>query len=262
MRALGYLPDPPKRVTERADFDAGDLLGAVGAVPEAADLMPLVVEVLDQQGLGSCVAQAALQAIRMRDRAVLGPTSVPPLGSRLFAYYTSRAVHHATAYDTGTNYRSMFGAIAKLGVPPEDAWPYVDSARPGAPFSLMPPADAFRRAYDARRLIEYRRIYDEGYARVAAVRAAIAHGHPVCFGLDVTQGFIDEEFDATHPLDPLDESPVGGHAMLIVGYQGDAFRVLNSWGPRWADGGTCLISAELLVEQARDLWIVSAGAAA
>jgi C1A family cysteine protease len=262
VRACGFLPDPPKAEGERPDFDAGVLVARATPSPPSHDLMPLVVEVLDQGGLGSCVAQAATQAIRMRDRAALGPASVPPLGSRLFAYYASRAHHHAQAYDTGTNYRSMFSGLARFGLPPESTWPYDDSARPGARFAKMPATDAFRLAADARRRIEYLRVYDAGYARVEVVKSAIAAGHPVCFGLDVTEAFMDEAFDPTAPLPPLDGTPVGGHAMLLAGYDGDSFRCLNSWGRSWADGGTCLLSADLVIAQARDLWIVIAGAAA
>jgi hypothetical protein len=254
---LGWLADPPKGEGERPDFDAGALFGAAPA-PPAADLMPLVVSVFKQHW-GSCVAQAVCQAIRMRDRAALGPSSVPTLGSRSFAYLISRAHHHAEDRDDGTNFRSMFTALSKLGLPPEDAWPYDRS--PGA-FKVPPSTDAFRLAYDARRRIAYHRIYEEGSARLDAVRRAIAAGHPVCFGMNVTEAFGAEHFDATAPLAPMRGAPVGGHALLIVGYDARGFRVLNSWGESWGDHGTFIASPDLIVEQARDLWLVSAGAAA
>lgn len=258
MRALGYIPDPPKGVNERPDFDAALRFDRFSP-PSSADLTSRVVEVLDQGRLGSCVAQAALQAIRIRDK-IERVNAVPPLGSRLFLYYLSRATHHATGYDTGTNLRSAFGALARFGVPPEDAWAYDDTPGPGAPFTRMPSSDAFRRAYDARRVIRYERIYDVGTERLDLLRRAISDGHPVCFGLDVTADFVEERFDPSVPLPPFESRRIGGHAMVLVGYDPDGFLALNSWGQRWGVGGTCRLSNELVRSQLRDLWTVHAGA--
>lgn len=258
MRALGYIPDPPKGVNERPDFDAALRFDRF-TPPSSADLTSRVVEVLDQGRLGSCVAQAALQAIRIRDQ-IERVNAEPPLGSRLFLYYLSRATHHATGYDTGTNYRSAFGALARFGVPPEDAWPYDDKRGPGAAFMRMPPGDAFRRAFDARRTIRYERIYDVGDTRLDLLRRALSDGFPVCFGLDVTERFIEGKFDPAAPIEPFEQKRVGGHAMVLVGYRPSGFVALNSWGRGWGEAGTCLLSNQLVRSQLRDLWVVHAGA--
>lgn len=44
----------------------------------------------------------------------------------------------------------------------------------------------------------------------------------------------------TSPIEPLREpvSPVSGHAVNLTNYDGNSFRIANSWGPDWADKGT------------------------
>lgn len=44
----------------------------------------------------------------------------------------------------------------------------------------------------------------------------------------------------TNPIEPLREpiSPVSGHAVNLTNYDGNSFRIANSWGPDWADKGT------------------------
>ena len=43
---------------------------------------------------------------------------------------------------------------------------------------------------------------------------------------------------------------IGGHAMLIVGYNDDKqwFIVRNSWGNKWADNGYCYIPYDYIID--------------
>ena len=92
----------------------------------------------------------------------------------------------------------------------------------------------------------YYRIDGTGEDRVRAVKAAIAAGHPVVFGTRVGESFLERDgldvIDTPTPSDPI----VGGHAMVIVGYEAGLFRVLNSWGRSWRDGGLCWFTEDYL----------------
>lgn len=249
IRKLGYLPDKP----DTRDFDAEEKLGAA-VPPPSADLTPYVVDVLDQGPLNSCVANAILQAVRM-SHSRQGVVN-PPLGSRLFGYYLSRAVDHSTMVDEGTYLRSFFSALAKFGFCPEAAFPY-DTG--GDAYKVKPPADAFRLAYDQRSPTSYHRITSNGYQRITDIKRAIAAGYAVCFGTDVSESFCRNELGSTPLVPPTAEPIAGGHAMALVGYNGDAFNDLNSWGINWGAGGYCTLSADYLVwDRTRDLWIVEA----
>jgi hypothetical protein len=78
--------------------------------------------------------------------------------------------------------------------------------------------------------------------RVNTVRKAIAEGYPVVHCFTVVKSFYKApRVWRSQPTDGGAEGQHGRHAMLIVGYddelEGGCFRVLNSWGPKWADGG-------------------------
>jgi C1A family cysteine protease len=49
----------------------------------------------------------------------------------------------------------------------------------------------------------------------------------------------------------------GGHCMTVQDHEGDAFRIVNSWGEDWGAGGRCVFSADMLAWGAsEDFWIV------
>jgi hypothetical protein len=78
--------------------------------------------------------------------------------------------------------------------------------------------------------------------RVNAVRKALAEGYPVVHCFTVVKSFYKApRIWHSLPTDGGAEGQHGRHAMLIVGYdddlEGGCFRVLNSWGSKWADGG-------------------------
>ena len=242
MVKLGYRPDPPKTT----DFPASELLAAAPPPPPSASLKHLVVEVLDQGAHSSCVAHAILQAVRCSHRAQ--GIAQPELGSRLFGYYLSRAYHHDTANDSGTYLRLFFQALNKFGFCPESIWPYDKD------FSDMPPQSAFRAAFDQASPTVYRRIDATGADRLDAIKRAIAGGFPVCFGTDVDSAFCSNQL--AEPVRPPTANIAGGHAMMVGGYDGDTFEVVNSWGS-WGDAGWVKLSGDYLAwDGTRDLWIV------
>lgn len=249
-RGLGYLRDPPKMFGQKRDHDAAATLGA-DVPPPAASNRHLVVEVLDQGAASSCVAHAIPQAIRMAH--VKAKVPQPSLMSRLFGYYLSRAEHGGQDLDQGTYLRTFFEAINQFGFCSEAYWPYdVEHV------NVEPPASAFWGAFDQRSPTVYQRIFSAGPARIADIKRAIAAGFGVCFGTDVSEAFCAGEL-GERPIDPpVGLDIAGGHALVLDGYEGDAFSVVNSWGPGWGDGGRCVFSADYLAwPETTDLWIVA-----
>jgi C1A family cysteine protease len=252
-RALGYRPDPPKRPGEKPDYDARTKLRAA-PIPYRASNRHLVLSVLDQGMLGSCVANAVMQAVRasqVRQGAVN-----PPLGSRLWTYYLARKATNEENEDNGTYIRHAFAGIATLGFPPESAWPYSDQGRA---FAQPPPAGVTWAAYDQRTPTEYHRIYATGAERVLEVKRALSQGFLVCFGSPVSVRFCNNDLGAGPVPPPINEPIAGGHAQTLVGYIGDEFDVVNSWGESWGDRGYWTMSAEYLAwEEVQDAWICEA----
>lgn len=76
------------------------------------------------------------------------------------------------------------------------------------------------------------------------IKRALLEKKPVAFGIDVNEEF--KKIKA--PYIWKDWSATGeGHGMVVVGYNNSkhAFRVMNSWSTRWADGGFVWIDYDL-----------------
>ena len=62
------------------------------------------------------------------------------------------------------------------------------------------------------------------------------------------------------PMPQRGEKTLGGHAVLVVGYEerGDRFLVRNSWGTRWGQRGTFTLPWNYLLnpDLAWDFWTV------
>jgi hypothetical protein len=254
MPALGYRRDPPKAPGEKPDFDARSRFRAA-AIPPRASNRHLITSVLDQGGLGSCVAHAVLQAVRASH--VLQGVDQPALGSRLMLYYLARAQLHETDVDGGTFIRLAFQTLNKFGFCPETLWPYADH---GEAWKTKPALDAFRAAHDQRDRVAaptaYYRIYDTGPARVAALKLALAAGHLVAFGCDVSDRFCAADF-GDEPFDPTVGTIVGAHAEAAHSYDETGVEVVNSWGPDWHGTGHWRASWQS-VQAWEDLWICEA----
>jgi len=257
MRGLGYRPDPPKLAGERADFDARSRVMAA-AIPARSENRRLVTSVLDQGGLGSCVANAVLQAVRASH--VRQGVDMPALGSRLMLYYLARAQLGETQVDGGTFIRLAFESLNRFGFAPETMWPYTDQ---GEQWRTKPGNEVFHAAHDQRSRAavptRYYRIYETGFDRVAVVKLALAAGYLVAFGSPVSLAFCRGEL-GTAPLGPFAESTwAGRHAQTIVDHEGDRFRVVNSWGTGFGDGGFWHARADFVAwDEFRDPWIVEA----
>jgi len=253
VRPLGYRPDPAKQSHEKQDYPASARLKAE-PLPTWHSNHRLVLNVLDQGVRSSCVENAIKQVVRMSH--VHQGVANPPLGSRLFGYYLDRALAHEIDQDGGTFLRVAFENQNKFGICPESLWPYSDD---DVTFKRMPSPEAFRAAYDQRAPTEYFRIYEEGNDRVTAVKRAVAAGFGVAFGTLVSDRFCAGN-SGTEPLGPPTElSIAGGHAMAIVGYDGDVFDVVNSWSVEWGNRGYWKMTAEYLTwADTQDLWICQA----
>lgn len=281
--ALGHLPDPPKAKGQKPDFDFMQLGLRMSGLPEAASARHLIVSVLEQGNLGSCVAHAGLQAVRashVKQFIARGDTPQAArehakLGSRLAGYFLARAANHMSKFDSGTHIRSLFDMLNTFGFCPEDRWPYSDTKDGAllvngvwhrdleldpdkfAPFRQLPNTAAMHDAFDQRSPTTYHRIYETGYGRVDAIKAAIADERIVCLGTDVSAKIFNYIAGDSALDPPVGESIEGGHAMAVAAYDADGAWIPNSWGDGYGDEGYVQLSWDYIAwEGTRDLWTV------
>ncbi len=227
-------------------------------LPEFLDLRKEMPPVYDQGKLGSCVANAvgaALQHERMKHNLPEGKR-VP---SRLAIYYGARSIEGSIQSDSGSEIRDAIKYIAKTSVPFEDGdggWPY-DITK----YRNKPPVGVFK----DDKSIEYLSIPQS----LQQLRSCLAEGWPVAFGFQVYSG-LDAPSAAKNDLsDPMsgrlimpksNEAPLGGHAVMLVGYDNpnQVFLVRNSWSAAWGLRGYFIMpySYVLRADLASDFWTI------
>jgi hypothetical protein len=215
--------------------------------------------ILDQGGSPYCVSHGWAGAVR--DCAQRNGNPSPKLGSRLWLMYLMHAIEGDISGFDGAFVGDGAEVLERLGLPPEDAFPYTD-ANPN-PSMTKPPADVFRLAYDQRAPIDYGRIMSTGTRRVDDVlRALSAAGKggkpcPVVFGTNVTNRFASNNLPPGFLVGAPDPGDIdGGHCMRIVravfdpGVAGGVkFRVVNSWGQDWGDRGMFWMTPRYLMDE-------------
>jgi len=219
-------------------------------LPMSWDLRPGCSEVENQADIGSCTGNAAAGALEYKDNNRDGKYKEV---SRLFIYYHGRALIDAINDDSGAYIRDVIKGLAKYGACDEEFFPYEPEK-----FAIQPSKTAYKDALK-RVIHSYYRIADN---RVAAIKQAVYTCKPVIFGFTVYTGFESEEVSQTGKmwLPKPNENMVGGHAVLIVGYDDEYgyFIVRNSWGPSWGDEGYFYMPYEYIENPnlSDDFWVI------
>ena len=236
--------------------DARDFLYAAPLIrfpkglPPSVDLRSECPPVYDQGQLGSCTANGIAGAIEF-DQRKLGKKEFIP--SRLFIYYNEKVIEGTVNQDSGAQIRDGIKSVATLGAPPETDWPY-DIQK----FAQKPPARAFADALQDL-VVTYSRVPQV----LMQMQGCLAEGYPFVFGFTVYESFESQAVASTGivAMPSHGEKVVGGHCMLVVGYDDTkrTFIVRNSWGASWGMNGYCTMPYEYLVRPlASDFWTIRA----
>jgi len=251
-----YLPD-------QRDHTYAAPQKVIGKLPTKVDLRKKCPPVYNQGRIGSCTANAigaAMQFVRKVEKRK--PDFVP---SRLFIYWNERSMEHTVPVDNGAQIRDGIKVVAKLGVCPETAWPYDDTpADPntsvwprGAKATVKPGKQCFAAA-EKNQAIAYQRVGRS----IVQMKGCLASGYPFVIGFSVYDSFESAEVEKTGQLNMpgTGEGQVGGHAVLVVGYDESQqrFLVRNSWGKQWGMGGYFTMPYAYLLDSnlSDDFWTI------
>jgi C1A family cysteine protease len=219
---LKFLGAPPRaKVSElRGSVGLPQPLLA-GPAQVSVDLRGRMPPVYDQGVLGSCTANALCAAMQYYDAKLQG--------SRLFLYYNERAREGTTDRDAGATVADGIKCLQTQGLCQEALWPYNPRN-----FAQRPPALCYARALAHEALAPT-------YVPGSQLKAALNAGHPVTVGILVYASFESDAVARTGdvPMPAPGEPLLGGHAVLLCGYNDEAQRWLlrNSWGPGWGAKG-------------------------
>ncbi|MFA5145941.1 MAG: C1 family peptidase [Candidatus Omnitrophota bacterium] len=240
-RSYGWYPDIP----DQRDY-LYTAIRPVVRLPEKVDLREHCSMVEDQGNLGSCTAQALAGNLEFLDMKI---DHIYTDVSRLFIYYNERVLIDSVDYDSGASLRDGIKSLKDDGACEERMWPYVIEK-----FDDKPPAKCYKEAKGHR---------IESYHRINTLRemlVCLAEGYPFVFGFTVYESFESPKVAKTGIVNMPgeDESALGGHAVLAVGYDQKArrFLVRNSWGQGWGMDGYFTMPFRYLETLAGDFWTV------
>ena len=195
--------------------------------------------------------------------------------SRLFLYKFTRKLLGLTG-DSGAQIRTAMGAMVLFGVPPEKYWAYTDRKDPGTAgeptFDEEPPAFLYAYAQQYRSL-SYFRLDPPGTTPdkiLSQIKTMIAGGYPSMFGFTVYSSIDQASKSGQIPFPTSGESVLGGHAIVVCGYDDDmkikntnvggteytgALMIRKSWGTGLGEGGYGWLPYEYVLRGlAKDWW--------
>ena len=242
----GWLPDRP----DQRDKLYASIAAPPKKLPPKLDLSAGCSPVENQGQLGSCTANALVGNLEFLEKKAR--RAVVDL-SRLFIYYNERAMEGTINEDAGAMIRDGVKSLVKLGVCGEKLWPYKIAS-----FTRKPSAACYQEAAN-HQVTSYHRILG-----LQQMKQCLAEGYPFVFGFSVYEAFESAEVARTGKLNlpKPSEKQLGGHAVMAVGYDDAAKRVLvrNSWAVDWGLKGYFTMPYSYISDGnlADDFWTIRA----
>jgi C1A family cysteine protease len=130
-------------------------------------------------------------------------------------------------------------AMVLFGIPPEDFYPYIEDRYDDEPSAFC---YAFGQSYKSIQYFRLDRITSSPDVLLNRIKTFLSAGYPSMFGFTV-YNFGNEKGEFAFP-GQYDHAQ-GGHAVVAVGYDDNrrigsekgAFKIRNSWGTGWGEGG-------------------------
>lgn len=257
LETHGWKPDPPDPRDLTIEHP-GHQSATVPWEPEVPDPPPPRIDLrkwfpptINQGKLPICTAATVVGMASYLAKRAHGVDSTI---STLFNYRVSRALGGDPDHQ-GSWLRYAMAAWALCGVIEEQYWPFKADM-----LDTDPPAFCFAVAQNFRSVCQFRVDHTAPTQEyLDALRKTLARGLPVTLGMHLHPSLVQSFSTGIIPVPGKDEQALGGHAVLLVGYDDDkdvsvpagtpgappegthsqpgAFLIRNSWGQDWAEDG-------------------------
>ncbi|QIP15426.1 DUF4384 domain-containing protein [Spirosoma aureum] len=235
-------------------------------LPRAISYEKYLPDIERQGDYGTCVAFTCAYYTRTAIEAIQrNLTTKPQINQTRFSptylYSRLKLPNDVTCQQGGTMDEGLL-ALKNYGAPFWSSLPYPQCIKNVKPYDSE--ASQFRirhfeRVFDFATMFRVVRqnnnLESVVNANIQNIKRALAGGYPVPIGMMIPLSFQAVSTDTWTPApsdvdDLYQEIRSGfkrrklyGHALTVVGYDDNrqAFRVVNSWGTRWADNGLCWI---------------------
>ena len=246
-----YLPEKDGKTQYRPRLETRDY----ATMPRQYSLKKYCPEIKDQGEYNTCTAWATTYAARtICEAAAYGWTNTDSITTEAFspAFVYSQLVYSQNCGEASSIGESL-GLLKEVGT--------VKYSSCNAPCAGIVSPELQKEAYNYK-IDDYALIFsdygDNNVNKVLLTKKALSHNHPVVVSMTYYKSFdtIYEVWDGKQ------DTKVGNHAVCVVGYDDDkfggAFEIMNSWGPRWGNGGFAWIrynDYSNIVRYAYDLYI-------
>lgn len=168
------------------------------------------------------------------DRKYVAPP-LPLVFSPMDLYWNERDIEGDVESDGGAQIRTACKVLTSRGVCLESE----DSYSPIA--FRIPPTDKQIAEALVHKAGAYHRLND-----LVDMLSCLASGYTFMMGFLVYESFERIGSDGVMPMPKWAESQLGGHCVLVYGYDDmtQQLKVRNSWGPHWGKGGNFLMPYE------------------
>lgn len=192
----------------------------------------------DQGPVGSCVAHSIAEVIEYHNTAQEKSDSIMSVG---FIYGNRRNTTHK---GTGMYLRNALSNACKYGDVLKADYPFTDNVE--VPEAIT----SFENCFEALKTIAYPNRFST-YFRVKSIddiKYALINYGPVVFAVDWRADAYVDEGGILH-LD-VKKKKVGGHCMIIYGWNEKGWLIQNSWGTYWGKAGRAILPFDTKLAEA------------
>lgn len=200
----------------------------MGDIPPAADLSDNFPTPGDQGQQSSCVGWAVAYSLKSYQEKIERKWQLDHKDRLFSPAFIYNQIKKSAGCDGGSLISDALNLVRRDGIAPLSNFDYTDQA-----CSTVPDAGV-RQTARQYAIADWRRVNVQDDMEI---KTQIAAGFPVVIGM-----MVDQAFSRLQPgeiYSAPDNVSTGGHAMVVLGYDDgrSAYKVINSWGTNWADGG-------------------------